>query len=57
LIDGNSGELEAELTGNETVFNDKQSAKMERLANQGKEKELAKFVKGTFKKFRAKRNK
>lgn len=55
LIDRNTGEVEAELTGNETVFNKEQSEKMERLAMQGKDKELRKYVKGVFKKFKSNR--
>lgn len=55
LIDRNTGEVEAELTGDETVFNKEQSDKMEALANAGKDKELRKFVKNTFKKFKSKR--
>lgn len=55
LIDRNTGEVEAELTGDETVFNKHDSEKMEALANKGKDKELRKFVKGRYKKFRSKR--
>lgn len=55
LIDRNTGEVEAELTGSETVFNKSQSDKMEALANAGKDKELRKFVKNTFNKFKSKR--
>lgn len=55
LVDGNSGEVEAELTGGEVVFNPEDSDKMEDMANKGQAKKLAKFVKGRYKKFNSKR--
>lgn len=56
LIDRETGEVEAELTGQETIFNKEDSEVMEEFANtKGKEKELQKFIKGRYKKFRSKR--
>jgi len=54
LVDGKSGKVEAELTGSETVFNEKDSKAMEKLAN-GDAKQLQKFVKGKYKAFNTRR--
>lgn len=56
LVDGESGEVEAELTGSETVFNEADSDKIEEMANKGEGKKLSKFVKGRYKSFNSKRN-
>ena len=57
LVDGKSGEVEAELTGSETVFNEADSKKMESMANKGEGKKLAKFMKGKYKAFNSNRRK
>jgi len=56
LVDGKTGEVEAELTGSETVFNKADSDKMEKMANKGEGKKLAKFVKGKYRAFNSKRS-
>lgn len=55
LVDGKTGKVEAELTGNETIFNKDDSEKMEALSKKDKGRELSKFVRSRYKRFNAKR--
>lgn len=52
LIDEETGEKEAELSGDEVVFNKDDHEQIEMLIKEGKADELLKFMKATFAKFK-----